>query len=130
MTPKPTNTEDSAVAANAPSTTGDHSTKHHLLSLRATGVVSFRAAGGILSIDISMALAKAEEGKNRQNYDDETDEIDKSVHELAPLYTRPHSSPTIYWYRQSSPVRERTCNAWALDRRRMGRHIDAAAAEL
>jgi hypothetical protein len=38
-----------------------------------------------------MALAKAEEGKNRQNYDDETDEIDKSVHELAPLYPDPTS---------------------------------------
>jgi hypothetical protein len=57
-----------------------------------------------------MALAKAEERKNRQNYNDETDEIDKSVHELAPLYP-PHSSPTIYWYRQSSQARGNTCNA-------------------
>jgi hypothetical protein len=85
VTPKPTNTEDSAVAANAPSTTGDHSTKRHPLSFRATGVVSFRAAGGIFSIDISMALAKAEEGKNCQNHNDETDEIYESVHELLPL---------------------------------------------
>jgi hypothetical protein len=80
VTPKPTNTEDSAVAANAPSTTGDHSTKRHPLSFRATGVVSFRAAGGMFSIDISMSLAKAEEGKNCQNHNDKTDEIDKSVH--------------------------------------------------
>jgi hypothetical protein len=86
VTPKPTNTDDSAVAANAPSTTGDHSTKRHPLSFRATGVVSFRAAGGIFSIDISMALAKAEEGKNCQNHYDETDEIYESVHEFAPLY--------------------------------------------
>ena len=31
-----------------------------------------------------MSLAKAEEGKNCQNHNDETDEIDKSVHSLLP----------------------------------------------
>jgi len=34
----------------------------------------------MFSIDISMALAKAEEGKNCQNHYDETDEVYKSVH--------------------------------------------------
>jgi len=80
VTPKPSRTEDSAVAANAPSTIGDHSKKRQPLSFRAIKVVSVRAAGGMFSIDISMALAKAEEGKNCQNHYDETDEVYKSVH--------------------------------------------------
>jgi hypothetical protein len=32
------------------------------------------------SIDLSMTLAKAEEGQDRQDYDNQTDEIDKAVH--------------------------------------------------
>ena len=37
---------------------------------------------------ISMASAKAEEGQDRQNHDDESDEIYKTVHKFAPC-TRP-----------------------------------------
>jgi hypothetical protein len=43
----------------------------------------------LLSIDISLASTKAEEGQDRQNYDDETDEINQSVHEF--LLASPHS---------------------------------------
>src|SRR3954453_14033171 len=78
VTPRPivtanvSNTEDSAVAAKAPSMIGDHCRKRGAASLRATGVT--------FSIDISMALAKAEEGQNRKNHDNQADEIDKTVH--------------------------------------------------
>ena len=60
VTPSPivtanvSNTEESAVAANAPSTIGDHCRKRGAISLRATGVT--------FSIVLSMALAEAEEG--------------------------------------------------------------------
>ena len=77
-TPRPivtanvSNTEDSVVAANAPSTIGDHSRKR--------GAISLRAAGVMFSIEISMTLAKTEERQHRQNYNDQADEIDKTVH--------------------------------------------------
>jgi hypothetical protein len=48
-----------------------------------------------------MALAKAEEGQDRQDYDNETDEIDKTVHGFL-LMSRPFSQPTIGRNRQSS----------------------------
>ena len=54
MTANVSNTEETAVAANAPSTMGDHCTKRGAISLRATGVT--------FSIDPSMMLTKAEEG--------------------------------------------------------------------
>jgi hypothetical protein len=62
VTANVSNTDDNAVAANAPSTIGDHCRKSGALPACATGV--------IFSIDISMALAKAEEGQNRQNHND------------------------------------------------------------
>src|SRR3954463_12609044 len=83
VTPRPivtanvSNTEDSAVAANAPSTIGDHCRKRGAISLRVTGVT--------FSIDRSMALAQAEEGQNRQNHNDQADEIDKTVHSFLPI---------------------------------------------
>jgi hypothetical protein len=43
----------------------------------------------MLSIVISIASTKAEEGQDRQNYDDETDEINQSVHGFPPA--SPHS---------------------------------------
>src|SRR4051795_8032149 len=99
VTPRPivtanvSNTEDSAVAAKAPSMIGDHCRKRGAASLRATGVT--------FSIDISMALAKAEEGQNRQNHDNQADEIDKTVHGFL-LMSRPFSQSTIGRNRQSS----------------------------
>ena len=86
MTANVSNTEESAVAANAPSTIGDHCRKRGAISLRATGVT--------FSIDLSMALAKAEEGQDRQNHDNQADEIDKTVHGFL-LVSRPFSQPTI-----------------------------------
>jgi hypothetical protein len=53
------------------------------------------------SIDLSMTLAKAEEGKDRQDYDNETDEIDKTVHGFLLMY-RPFSQSTIGRNLQSS----------------------------
>ena len=55
MAPKPSSTDDKAVAANAPSTIGDHSMKRQPLS--------FRVRGALLSIDISMASTQAKEGQ-------------------------------------------------------------------
>jgi hypothetical protein len=98
VTPNPSRTEDNAVAASAPSMIGDHSKKCHRLS--------FRATGGMLSIVISIASTEAEEGQDRQNHDDETDEINQSVHEFPPCIT-PFTQVTIYW--QSSPVPGKTC---------------------
>src|SRR5215203_1888915 len=78
VTPRPivtanvSNTEDSAVAASAPSTIGDHCRKRGVISVRATGVTC--------SIVLSMALAEAEEGQDRQNHNNQADEIDKTVH--------------------------------------------------
>jgi hypothetical protein len=43
----------------------------------------------MLSIVISIASTKAEEGQDRQNHDDETDEINQSVHGFPPA--SPHS---------------------------------------
>ena len=80
MTANVSNTEDSAVAANAPSTIGDHCRKRGAISLRATGVT--------FSIVLSMALAKAEEGQDRQNHDNQANKIDKTVHGFL-LMSRP-----------------------------------------
>jgi len=77
VTPNVSSTDDSAVAANAPSMIGDHCRKRGAVSLRSA--VSLRATGEMFSIDISM-LAKAEEGQDRQDHDDESNEIDKTVH--------------------------------------------------
>jgi hypothetical protein len=68
-TPRPTATpKTNAVAANAPSMIGD--------TPRCATDYRF-ATGGMLSIVISIASAKAEEGQDRQNYDDETGEINQ-----------------------------------------------------
>ena len=72
MTANASNTDESAVAARAPSTIGDHCRKR--------GATSLRAAGEMFSIVISMALAKTEEGQNRQNHNNQTNEIDETVH--------------------------------------------------
>ena len=72
MTANVSKTDDNAVAANAPSTIGDH--------CRVRGALSVRVTGVIFSIDISMALTKAEEGQNSQNHNDQAYEIDKTVH--------------------------------------------------
>ena len=74
MTANVSNTEDSAVAANAPSTIGDHCTKRGAISLRAVGVM--------FSIDMCKALTEAEEGQHCQDHDQQADEIDKTVHGL------------------------------------------------
>ena len=58
----------------------------------------------MLSIVISIASTKAEEGQDRQNHDDETDEINQSVHEFPPCIA-PFTQVTIY--RQSSRFREK-----------------------
>jgi hypothetical protein len=66
------------------------------------------------SIDLSMALAKAEEGQDRQDYDNETDEIDETVHGFL-LVSRPFSQPTIGRNWQSSSRRQEkmvTGGAW------------------
>jgi hypothetical protein len=72
VTANVSNTEESAVAANAPSTIGDHCRKRGAISLRATGVT--------FSMDMCMASAKAEEGQDRQNHNNQADKIDKTVH--------------------------------------------------
>jgi hypothetical protein len=47
-----------------------------------------------------MTLAKAKEGQDRQDYDNQTDEIDKAVHGF--LLMSPFSQPTIGSNLQSS----------------------------
>src|SRR5262245_42829880 len=81
VAPNVSNTEESAVAANAPNTIGDHCTSRGSISLRTTGET--------FSIDISMALAKAEERKHRQDHDYQADEIDKTVHGFPPYVPPP-----------------------------------------
>src|SRR5262249_21657308 len=76
--PNVSSTDDSAVAANAPSTIGDHCRKRGAVSLH--NAASLRATGVVVSIGTSMALAKTEEGQDRHNHDDESDEIDETVH--------------------------------------------------
>ena len=76
-----------------------------------------------------MALAKAEEGKNRQNYDDEADDIDKSVHELAPLYLTPLLTDNLP-APAKFPSWRKNEQRLALGRRQLGRRIDAAMAGL
>ena len=61
----------------------------------------------MLSIVISIASTKAEEGQDRQNHDDETDEINQSVHEFPPCIA-PFTQVSIH--RQSSPISGNTCN--------------------
>jgi hypothetical protein len=82
VTPKPTRTEDNAVAANAPSMIGD--------TPRCATDYRF-ATGGMLSIVISIASAKAEEGQDRQNYDDETGEDQSAPFTQVSIHR--HSSP-------------------------------------
>ena len=74
------NTEESAVAASAPSTIGDHCRKRAVMSLRG-GEATF-------SIDISPGLAEAEEGQHCQDHDNKADEINKTVH----IFPRTHFS--------------------------------------
>jgi hypothetical protein len=49
-----------------------------------------------------IASAKAEEGQDRQNHDNQADEIDKTVHEFPPYVPPPFSEATIFPNRQSS----------------------------
>jgi hypothetical protein len=52
-----------------------------------------------------MALAKAEEGQDRQNHDNQANEIDKTVHGFL-LMSRPFSQSTIGRNWQSSSRRQ------------------------
>jgi hypothetical protein len=52
-----------------------------------------------------MALTEAEEGQDRQDYDNQTDEIDKTVHGFL-LMSRPFSRSTIGRNWQSSSLRQ------------------------
>jgi hypothetical protein len=60
-----------------------------------------------------MALTKAEEGQNRQDYDDEADEIDKTVHGFL-LISRPFSQSTIgrNW-QSSSRKQQKSGSRWS-----------------
>src|SRR6185369_3881977 len=99
VTPRPivtanvNNTEDSAVAANAPSTIGDH--------CRNRGAASLRVPGAIFSIDMCMTSAEAEEGQHCQNHDNQADKIDKTVHDFSSVCPATISQATIFPNRQS-----------------------------
>jgi hypothetical protein len=60
----------------------------------------------MLSIVISIASTEAEEGQDRQNHNDETDEINQSVHKFSPSIA-PFTQVTIY--RHSSRPPGKTC---------------------
>jgi hypothetical protein len=70
------------------------------------------------SIDLSMALAEAEEGQNRQNHNYQADEIDKTVHSFLPI-SRPLLNRQSAATGKVPPATGKDGNGWSATAHRM-----------